>query len=50
MKAGGRAASDRWRERLHERAAQEKQQALEQRARERVVQSFQELALGGEHG
>ncbi|MGA7539001.1 MAG: MobA/MobL family protein [Steroidobacteraceae bacterium] len=48
VKARGRAASDRWRERLHERAAQEKQQALEQRARERVVQSFQELALGRE--
>jgi len=45
VKARGRAASDRWRERLHERAAQEKQQALELRARERVVQSFQELAL-----
>jgi hypothetical protein len=45
VKARGRAASDRWREQLHERQAQEKQQALELRARERVVQSFQELAL-----
>jgi hypothetical protein len=48
VKARGRAASDRWRERLHERQAQEKQQALEQRARERVVQSFQELAQNRE--
>ncbi len=48
VKAQGRAASDRWRERLHERAAQAKQQALEHQARERVMQSFQELALGRE--
>lgn len=44
IKAQGRAASDRWRERLHERAAQAKQQELEHQARVRVVQSFQELA------
>jgi len=48
VKARGRAASDRWRQQLHERQAQAKQQALEHQARERVVQSFQELALGRE--
>ncbi|MGH8322179.1 MAG: MobA/MobL family protein [Steroidobacteraceae bacterium] len=45
VKAQGRAASERWREALHERQAQAKQRELEQRSRERVVQSFQELAL-----
>jgi hypothetical protein len=48
VKAQGRAASDRWREQLHERQAQAKQQALEHQARKRVVQSFQQLALGRE--
>ncbi|MGH8256433.1 MAG: hypothetical protein ACRET0_09475, partial [Steroidobacteraceae bacterium] len=48
VKAQGRAASDRWREQLHERAAQAKQQALEHQARERVVHSFQELARSRE--
>jgi len=44
IKAQGRAASDRWREQLHERQAQAKQQALEHQARARVLHSFQELA------
>jgi hypothetical protein len=50
IKARGRVASERWRERLHERQAQERRQALEQEARERVMQSFQELALSREAG
>ena len=45
VKARGRAASERWREQLHERQAQDARRALERRARERVMQSFQELAL-----
>jgi hypothetical protein len=45
IKARGRAASDRWREALHERQAQAKQQVLELAARERVVKGFQELAM-----
>jgi len=48
VKAQGRAASDRWRQQLHERQAQAKQQAIEHQARERVVKSFQELALSRE--
>lgn len=48
IKAQGGAASDRWRERLHERQAQAKQQALELQARERVLKNFQELALSRE--
>lgn len=48
VKARGRAASDRWREALHERQAEAARRALEQRSRERVVQSFQELAQNRE--
>jgi len=48
VKAQGRAASDRWRQQLHERQGQDARRALEQRSRERVVQSFQELALSRE--
>jgi hypothetical protein len=48
IKARGRAASDRWREALHERQAEASRRALEQRSRERVVQSFQELAASRE--
>jgi len=48
VKAQGRAASDRWRQQLHERQAQDARRALEQRSRERVVRSFQELALSRE--
>lgn len=45
VKARGRAALDRWGERLQERAAQAKQRELEQRSRERVVRDFRELAM-----
>lgn len=44
VKARGRAASDQWRQDLHQQQAAEKLALLQQRERERVVKEFQELA------
>jgi hypothetical protein len=45
LKARGRQASEQWRQELHRQQAAQKQAALEQRERERVVEEFKELAM-----
>jgi len=45
LKARGRQASEQWRQELHRQQAAQKQAALEQRERERVVKEFKELAM-----